>query len=235
MTRVLSVLTSYPPSLGGAQQHAHALHQRLRASGHEAFVDEAARRGVQFVITPNHHPHWSRSWHWWWWDLYQRAARVLVLSDAEARQLSAGGVDAERIIRTVVGPVGEAPEADTPVAPPAAPPVVAFLGQPRSREPTHELEAALDEFHREMARVERVPELHGGAISPGLDDPGLGRSPACWLGNGARLWVMTLGRRSRFVVERSHPVGSAPMVRAHPMEWTRRRSALLYLVAWQWG
>ncbi len=264
MTRILSVLTTYPPSMGGAQQHAHVLHQRLAARGHEvavattwretrtdwalgttlrspgrrdsdvldgvpvhhvgldgpqrrragawlaayppamrtvaprltdvwraeagrvldatrpevlhlsrigrewmyeAFVQAAAERGIPFVLTPNHHPHWTRPWHWWWWDLYRRASRVLVLSDAEADQLVAGGVARGRILRTVVGPVGEVPDPDAEIPAPPPPPTVTFLGQIRHYKGVEILHAAMRHVWAEL------PEARLVVVGPWLDGP----------------------------------------------------------------
>ncbi len=259
MIRVLTVMTSYPPAVGGAQQHSHVLHQRLRdrrldvhvaacwretrtdwALGttlrtpgrrddnaldgvpvhhlgldarqrrraarwlaayppamrtvaprltdvwrpeaqrvldsvqpdllhlvrigrewmYEAFIQEAAARGVPFVLTPNHHGQWTKPWHWWLWEMYRRAARVLVLSEAEAAELASHGVERDRLIRTVVGPVGM-PAGEPP--PPPAVPTVSFLGQIRHYK-------GLDVLADAMALVwERVPEARLMVMGPWLD------------------------------------------------------------------
>lgn len=258
--RVLSVLTAYPPSTGGAQIHAHILNQRLAERGHDVEVATAWRatrtdwalgttirapavRGpddldgltvrhlgllpterlragaalalyppamrqiapllvgpwrrtaeaavhasrpdvlhlsrigrewpyeavVQaagdrpFVLTPNHHPHWTKPWHWWWWDLYRRADRLLVLSDHEADALVEGGVDPQRIIRTVVGPVGG--EDISEPTPPSDPPTILFLGQIRHYK-------GLDVLVDAMPLVRRaVPEARLSIVGPWLDAP----------------------------------------------------------------
>ncbi|MFP5310001.1 MAG: glycosyltransferase family 4 protein [Actinomycetes bacterium] len=262
--RVLATLTTYPPSTGGAQLHAHLLHQQLRgrdvdvhvatwwrdtrtdwalgttlrappprpdevldgvpvhhlgltvgqrlAAGaalaayppamrtvapalvapwapaarrvvdrvapdvlhlsrigrewpYQAVVRAARARGVGYVLTPNHHPHWTRPWHWWWWELYRHANVVLVLSDAEAEQLVAGGVERDRIVRTVVGPVGAAADVDLAARPPAPddPPTVAFLGQVRRYKGIEVLHAAM-----QRVWVDR-PEVRLVVVGPWLD------------------------------------------------------------------
>ncbi|MBW3619542.1 MAG: glycosyltransferase family 4 protein [Actinobacteria bacterium] len=263
--RILSVITAYPPSTGGAQVHAHELHRSLLARGHEVVVATAWRetrtdwalgttvrapgrrppdvldgvrvehlglaasrrlragaalaaypaamrtlapaltaayapaardvldrvqpdvvhlsrvgrewlyqavvraaraRGIPYVLTPNHHPHWTRPWHWWWWELYRHADAVLVLSEHEAEAIEAGGVDRERIVRTVVGPVGEPPEPTAADAPPDVPPAVAFLGQIRHYKGLDVLEAAM-----RLVRSE-LPGTRLAVVGPWLDAPG---------------------------------------------------------------
>lgn len=262
--KVLSVITAYPPSTGGAQVHAHELHQALRERGHgivvatawretrtdwalgttvrapgprppdtldgitvehlglrpservraglalaayppamravaptltaayasaardlvarhepdvlhlsrvgrewmyQAVVRAARARGIPYVLTANHHPHWTRPWHWWWWELYRRAAAVLVLSDHEAEALAAGGVVRERIIRTVVGPVSEPPPATPGDDEGDGPLTVAFLGQIRHYK-------GLDVLTEAMARVRRErPGTRLEVVGPWLDAP----------------------------------------------------------------
>lgn len=261
--KVLSVITAYPPSTGGAQIHAHQLHLALRARGVDvtvatawretrtdwalgttvrapgrraadeldgitvehlglttaerlrsgaalaaypsamravaaaltaAYAEEAGRildqhepdvlhlsrvgrewlyqavvraaraRGIPYVLTPNHHPHWTRRWHWWWWELYRRAAAVLVLSDHEGDALVAGGVAPDRIIRTVVAPVGEPPP-DVGQRDPGDVPRVVFLGQIRHYK-------GLDVLADAMVLLRRdAPDVHLDVVGPWLDAP----------------------------------------------------------------
>lgn len=134
-----------------------------RAWFYEALVAAAAERGVPFVLTPNHHPHWTKPWHWWWWDLYRRAGAVLVLSDHEGRTLVDGGVAPSRIVRTVVGPVGGPPPGTAPAAPPDGPPTVVFLGQIRAYKGVELLVAAMDRVR------ERHPDARLRIVGPWLD------------------------------------------------------------------
>lgn len=132
---------------------------------YQAIVRAGRARGVPYVVTPNHHPHWTRPWHWWWWELYRRAAAVLVLSDHEADALIAGGVDRERIIRTVVGPVGDPPPGGDSETPEAGPPTVAFLGQIRHYKGLDVLADAM-----EHVRI-RLPGARLVVVGPWLDAP----------------------------------------------------------------
>ena len=100
-----------------------------REGFYQAFADVLTERGIPWVLTPNHHPHWVRRRDRWWWDLYRAAGAVLVLSGSEASAVAAGGVDPDRIVRTVVGPVGVRPSEARPA--PAGAGVV-FLGQVRA-------------------------------------------------------------------------------------------------------
>lgn len=128
---------------------------------YEAFVRAFETADVPWVLTPNHHPHWTRRRDWWWWDIYRRAGAVLVLSDFEGEQLVRGGVDPRRIVRTVVGPVGEPP----PVPPADSPerPNVVFLGQVK-------LYKGLDLLHDAMTIVRRtIPGTTLTVIGPWMD------------------------------------------------------------------
>lgn len=101
-----------------------------REGFYQAFVDELERQGVPWVLTPNHHPHWTRRRDWWWLRLYRAAGAVLAFSDSEAAALRDCGVAADRLVRTVVGPTG-LPVQAAPEPLPAAPRVL-FLGQVRA-------------------------------------------------------------------------------------------------------
>lgn len=75
---------------------------------YEAFLEVLDEHGIPFVLTPNHHPHWGgRRRDRWWNRIYRRAAAVLVLTDEEGRAVAELGVPRERILRTVIGVVGE--------------------------------------------------------------------------------------------------------------------------------
>lgn len=103
---------------------------RLGREGfYQAVVDELEARGIPWVLTPNHHPHWTRHRDWWWIDLYQRAHAVLAFSDAERDSLRQCGVDAHRMVTTVVGPIGVDPDREEASLPPD--PRVVFVGQVR--------------------------------------------------------------------------------------------------------
>lgn len=130
---------------------------------YQAVVRAGRRRGVPYVLTPNHHPHWTKPWHWWWWELYRRAAVVLVLSDHEGEALVAGGVDPDRIVRTVVAPVGDPPAAAPP--PEEGPPTIAFLGQIRHYKGLDVLADAVDLLRADLS------DLRLDVVGPWLDAP----------------------------------------------------------------
>lgn len=140
------------------------LHRIGREVLYEAFVRELDRRGVPWVLTPHHHPHWVRRRDAWWWDLYRRAHRVLVLSDVEGEQLVAGGVDPARVVRTVNGPI-EVPLAPVPERHDRR---VLYLGQVRRYKGIEVVVAAVEqlreagedvELHVVGPWVERLPRL----------------------------------------------------------------------------
>jgi glycogen synthase len=114
---------------------------------YEAFVDALEERGIPYVVTPNHHPNWTRRRDWWWWQIYRRASRLLVLSDFEGSMLANEGVPQAHIIRTVVGPVGAPPG---PVAEPGSEPQVLFLGQLRRYKRVDLLYAAMQSVWRHV-------------------------------------------------------------------------------------
>ena len=70
-------------------------------------LHEAQRKGLPFVLTPNHHERWSR---WWWPDpvwrsIYREADAVVALTPSEAAMLVDLGVASERVVVTGIGPV----------------------------------------------------------------------------------------------------------------------------------
>ena len=121
-----------------------------REGFYQSFADVLAERGIPWVLTPNHHPHWVRRRDRWWWDLYRTAGAVLVFSESEAAAVAAGGVDAERIVRTVVGPVGVDP---SDAVPPPADASVLFLGQVRAYKGLAALAEAIRIVRREGTDV----------------------------------------------------------------------------------
>lgn len=96
-----------------------------REALYEASLTAAREHELPVVLTPNHHPSWNRRRDGWWWDIYRRVDRLLALTDAERRDLIAGGIAPERVGRTTVGIVG-APSRE--VVRDAVPRVL-FLGQ----------------------------------------------------------------------------------------------------------
>jgi glycosyltransferase involved in cell wall biosynthesis len=129
---------------------------------YEAFVRELRHRSIPYVLSPNHHPHWTRRRDRWWWDLYRRAAAVLVLSDAEGEQLTAGGVDPSRIIRTVVGLIGSPVQRETGTT--SEPPTVTFLGQIRHYK-------RVDLLYDAMLRVwDATPSVRLQVVGPWTED-----------------------------------------------------------------
>lgn len=107
------------------------LHRIGREWFYEAFIRALTARGVPFVLTPYHHPHWTRRRDWWWWDIYRRAAAVCVFTDSEAAAVIDGGVDPSKVHRVPSGPVRSSA---SPTPPGAAvldetEPRVLFLGQ----------------------------------------------------------------------------------------------------------
>jgi glycosyltransferase involved in cell wall biosynthesis len=130
-------LTSlYRPQAAAVIEHFQPEVAHLSRIGREwwyqAFVDELAARDIPFVLTPNHHPHWGpRRRDWWWNAIYRRAGAVLALSDAEAHLIGRLGVPVDRLIRSVVGPVG-APDLSEAPQRVEHPPTVLFLGQVKS-------------------------------------------------------------------------------------------------------
>ena len=98
-----------------------------REGFYEAFLRVASERRIPTVLTPNHHPHWTRRRDAWWWSIYRHVDKVLVLSDYEGDAVARGGVDPTAIRRTVVGPVGEPPATTTPLR--SGTGGVVFLGQ----------------------------------------------------------------------------------------------------------
>ncbi len=119
------------------------LHRIGREGLYEAFVAEFERRGIPWVLTPHHHPHWVRRRDRWWWDLYRRADRVFVLSDAEASQLADGGVSPDRIVRTVNGPIEVRPH----LVPERSTRRVLYLGQVRRYKGIEVVVDAVDRLH----------------------------------------------------------------------------------------
>lgn len=71
-----------------------------------ATLDFARRRGVPFVITPNHHPRWRGPLYREYDKIYREADAVVVLTDAEKDlMVREKRVPAERIHVTGIGPV----------------------------------------------------------------------------------------------------------------------------------
>lgn len=95
---------------------------------YEAFITVLEERGIPFVLTPYHHPHWHRRRDWWWWSIYRRAASINVFTDHERDQLIAGGISRSRIVRVPSGPVAT-PDGPVEPGPEATGPTVLFLGQ----------------------------------------------------------------------------------------------------------
>lgn len=71
-----------------------------------ALLNFAHRRGIPFVLTPNHHPRWE-GWRYREYDnIYRRADAVCVLTEAEKRLIiGKKGVREEKVHITGVGPV----------------------------------------------------------------------------------------------------------------------------------
>lgn len=114
---------------------------------YQAFADEARRRRLPWVLTPNHHPHWTRRRDAWWWRLYRDAGAILVLSDTEGAALVSGGVQPDRIVRTVVGAVGVTADREPVTLPPQ--PRVVFLGQVRRYKGLELVADAVDQLRSE--------------------------------------------------------------------------------------
>lgn len=68
-------------------------------------LQEARSRGVPLVLTPNHHPRWSRRRPSGWLDLYHAADRVFALTRSERDELTRLGVPRDRITVTGIGPL----------------------------------------------------------------------------------------------------------------------------------
>jgi glycosyltransferase involved in cell wall biosynthesis len=94
-------------------------------------LQEARALGIPFVLTPNHHPRWSRRW--WpdpvWRRLYREADAVFALTQQERGLLVDLGVAESRVVVTGIGPVlaplGHRPE----ILPRTAERFLLFLGQ----------------------------------------------------------------------------------------------------------
>jgi glycosyltransferase involved in cell wall biosynthesis len=80
-------------------------------------VDEARARDLPFVLTPNHHPRWSRRTFPdpVWRKLYRSADAVFALTQTERGMLTELGVEDDRIVVTGIGavltPTGSRPDA----------------------------------------------------------------------------------------------------------------------------
>jgi len=118
----------HDPADGVAVVHAVRLgreHLALRG------VDEARARDLPFVLTPNHHPRWSRRTFPdpVWRRLYRGADAVFALTENERTMLTDLGVEPDRIVVTGVGAV-IAPTGERPTSlPDQAERFLLFLGQ----------------------------------------------------------------------------------------------------------
>lgn len=71
-----------------------------------ALLDLARRRGIPFVLTPNHHPRWRGPLYREYDRIYREADAVIALTAAEKRALvEEKGVRAERVHVTGIGPL----------------------------------------------------------------------------------------------------------------------------------
>jgi glycosyltransferase involved in cell wall biosynthesis len=71
-----------------------------------ALLDLARRRGIPFVLTPNHHPRWKGPLYREYDRLYREADALVALTPYERRMLvEEKGVRAERVHVTGVGPI----------------------------------------------------------------------------------------------------------------------------------
>jgi glycosyltransferase involved in cell wall biosynthesis len=109
--------------------HNHRIGREFLA---QASLAVARRRGIPFVLTPHHHPKWRGFRYQGWLDVYRSADAVLVLTQAELREMLGLGVNNERLHL-----IGGATE-DPPAADPArfrlkigasGRPLVLFVGQ----------------------------------------------------------------------------------------------------------
>ncbi len=72
----------------------------------QAALDYARRRGIPFVLTPNHHPRWKGFLYREYDRIYREADALIALTEAEKDTLvTEKGVRAERVHVTGVGPV----------------------------------------------------------------------------------------------------------------------------------
>jgi glycosyltransferase involved in cell wall biosynthesis len=99
----------------------------------QAALDLARKRGVPYVLTPNHHPRWRGRLYVEYDKLYRGADAVLVYTDTEKETLiKEKGVSEERVHVTGVGPVlsdRHSPDAFRAKHRLEAQPFVLFLGQ----------------------------------------------------------------------------------------------------------
>jgi glycosyltransferase involved in cell wall biosynthesis len=132
----------HDPADGVAVVHAVRLgreHLALRG------LDEARARDLPFVLTPNHHPRWSRRAFPdpVWRKLYRAADAVVALTENERTMITDLGADADRVVVTGIGPmlapVGVRPDA----LPESAQHFLLFLGQ---QHPYQRLDHAVDAF-----------------------------------------------------------------------------------------
>ncbi|HEV2756059.1 MAG TPA: glycosyltransferase family 4 protein [Actinomycetota bacterium] len=68
-------------------------------------LEDARTRGVPVVLTPNHHPRWSRRPGSSWNDVYRKVDHVFALTNAEREELTRLGVARDRITVTGIGPI----------------------------------------------------------------------------------------------------------------------------------
>lgn len=115
------VLGYYPLLPLAARRLGHVLHRHLERldpgvqlvhnirSGREplslASLELARRRGVPFVLTPNHHPRWIGWRYRVFQQLYREADALIALTEHERAELIRLGARPERVHVTGIGPV----------------------------------------------------------------------------------------------------------------------------------
>lgn len=103
--RIAALTEPHVARLGGSPDIIH-----LTRIGREfiarACLDYARKRGIPFLLTPNHHPRW-RGWRYVEYDrIYRESDALIVYTEAEKQTLVKDiGVEPDRVFVTGVGPV----------------------------------------------------------------------------------------------------------------------------------